>query len=303
MKKVLLILSICLFSVNVAFGMHGLSTKFSDVILSKMKPGMVYSLKQERNIPFTVINNADERKDVEVTIQIPTESQLKENYEPIPDITWVEVVPSEITLEPGEKVDCDIIISIPEDEKYEDRHFQAMIETKSKGLPDLRGISISFALASRIRFSTGQRPDVIIDEYRMRILDALEMEMTPMSMFIRDEIPVGEKVSLDGRDYLSPQVINRGREDYKLELKVAGDAKDYGLTTGYEPIPEDVEVSFKKKKMKIKGRSLNDVVMTVKIPDKEEYRGKQFAFVVIGRVTDFDVPIEVFSRVYFTTED
>ena len=93
MKKCLKIMVAVLLTSRAFATLHSLTTKFSDVILSGMKPGMVYSLKKEKNIPFTVVNNTDEKKDIEVTIQLPSKSQMKENYEAIPDVSWVSIFP------------------------------------------------------------------------------------------------------------------------------------------------------------------------------------------------------------------
>ena len=286
--------------------LHSLTTKFSDVILSGMKPGMVYSLKKEKNIPFTVVNNTDEKKDIEVTIQLPSKSQMKENYEAIPDVSWVSIFPSRFELGPGESMDCDIIISVSPDEQYANRHFQAMIETKSAGKPGgagAMGVSISFALSSRLRFSTGPRPEKIMDEYRQRVFSALQLEISPMSLFVRDALPLGKKVKIDGVSFEVPQVVNKGRESYKLAMALSPKPQEYGLNTEYEALPAEVKVKIKKKKVTSKPRSFTDIAMEIEIPDGEEFYGKKYALVVVGNVQGFDIPIELFGRVYFRTED
>ena len=303
MKKCLII-SVGLLLASQSFAaMHSLTTNFGDVILSSMKPGMVYSLKKEENLPFKVINNAEKKRDIEVTVQVPIISQMTKNYDSIPDVSWISVFPSRFQLEPGESIDCDIIISIPPDEKFENRHFQAMIETKSAGKPGGQGISISFALSSRLRFSTGPRPEKIMDEYRQKIFQALQLEFSPMSLFIRDEIPIGKKVKLNGDVFETAQVVNKGKKAYKLKLRLDKKPKEYGLKPQYELLPKEIKVTFKKKKVKVKSRSIQDIEMQIEIPAEEEFYGKSYAFVVTGTVLDFDIPIEIFSRVYFKTEE
>lgn len=211
--------------------------------------------------------------------------------------------PSDFTLEPGEKIDCDIIISIPDEEKYEGRHFQAMLVSGAGPKPGAKGVTISFALATRLRFSTGPRPEEVLAEYRERILSALDMEMMPMSLFVKDSVPVGEQIRFDGFDRETPQIINRSREDYEMEFELAKKMRDYGIASDYEPLPEEATVSIKTEKLEIRPRSINDVVLDIEIPDAEEFRDRRYAFVVIGRVVDFDIPIELFSRVYFKTEE
>ncbi|MFH1958085.1 MAG: hypothetical protein ABIJ15_06375 [bacterium] len=289
-------------SLSFAKAKHSLSTEFSDVVLSGMAPGMLYSFKKEKRFPYKVINRTDEAEDVEVTVEKPTPSQMKEGYEPVPDVTWVKVFPVSFHLEPGEGTDCDVIISIPDDEKFANRHFQAMIVTKTVGHPDVRGIALTFALASRIRFSTGPSPEAVVAQYRQKIFEALKIDLTPMSLFLSD-VPVGEKVKLDGEVFSTIQLINRGKEDYRLVFTLAADPKIYGLTGDYEPSPTEVKIKFAKKKMKVKKRSINDVFMEVEIPGRDDFYGRQFAFVVKAEVLGFDVPVNLFSRVYLTTEE
>ncbi|GEM_PF-1764396 len=303
MKKCWKILVALLLASQSFAAMHGLATKFGEVILSGMYPGMVYSMKKERKLPYTVINNASERAEVEVTIAKPTSSQLKENYEEIPDITWVKVFPAHFTLEQGEEMDCDLIISIPEEEQFTNRHFQAMVKTQLAAKPYSPGVSLAFSYSSRIRFSTGPRPESIIQEYREKIMEALQIKIEPLSFFIDEKIVPGKKTRLDGRKNNTVQVINRSRENFSFKFSVPSRIKDYGIVTEYEPVPAEVKVTIKKKKMKVKPRSISDIVMEIAIPDKEEFYGKNYAFVVVGKLMGFDIPIELFSRVYFRTEE
>ncbi len=280
---------------------RSLTSEFSDVILSGLKPGMIYSILKEKNVPYRVFNNSEQEADVEVVVEKPRPSQLKQGYEPIPDVSWVKVVPTRFHLKQGEGTKCDVIISVPDDKKYANRHFQAMLVTQTVEKPGARGVAISFALASRLRFSTGPSPEKIMNEYRRKILDALKIELSPLSLFLSD-VPIGRKVKLDGETFSTLQLINKSKKKYKIEFRLAGNPRNYGLTKDYEPMPKEIKVKFKKKKMKAKKRSIRDVVMELKVPDKKEFYGKSYAFVVVGKVLGFDIPIEVFSRVYFKTQ-
>ena len=307
MKKCLNIIAAVLLASQAFASLHSLTAKFSDVILSGMKPGMVYSLKKERNIPYTVANNTAMEREVEVIIQKPIGIQMKGNYEPIPDISWISIFPSRFKLGPGESMDCDIIISILPDSQYENRHFQAMIITKSIEKSIMRGgsagVSVDLAIASRIRFSTGPRPEKIMDEYRQRVFSALQLEISPLSLFVRDALPLGKKVKIDGVNFEVPQVVNKGRESYKLAMALSPRPQEYGLNTEYEALPAEVKVKIKKKKVTSKPRSFTDIAMEIEIPDGEEFYGKKYALVVVGNLQGFDIPIELFGRVYFRTEE
>ena len=293
----------CILSTDLLFAqLHSLSVKFGDAILSGMKPGMVYSFKKEKGLPFTVINNTKKEENVEVKVEKPTKSQLKPHYEPIPDVSWVSVFPSKFKIGPGEKMDCDVVISIPPDKKYENRHFQAMLTVQTVRPPGSSGLSINLVIASRLRFSTGKTPEKLMEEYRDKIYEALKLEISPLSLFIRDEVPVGKKVVL-GKDFDTVQLVNKSNKKHRVSFSLAKKPDNYGLTSGYKALPPEVKVKFKKKKMKSKPKTISDVVMELQIPDREEFYGKSYAFVVVGKVLGFDIPIEVFSRVYFKTQE
>lgn len=281
---------------------HGLSTKFTDVILGGLKPGMVYSVKKEQNLPYGVKNMTDHQVEVEVVVEKPGKTALRKGYEPVPDVSWVKVFPAHFELKPGENTNCDVIISIPREERYANRHYQAMLVTQTVEEPNERGVAISFALASRLRFSTGPTPAKVLEDHRKKVLEALKMDLAPFSLFL-SELPVGKKIKLDGKKFSTLQLVNRGKEDYRIEFQLAKNPERYGLAKDYEPVPEAIKVDFKKKKMKSKKRSINDVIMGMEIPDKEEFYGKNFAFVVVAKILWLDIPVELFSRVYFKTEE
>lgn len=280
---------------------RGLSTKFSEVILSGLKPGMVYSIKKEENLPYKVMNLAEKDVHVEVAVEKPSQDELREGYEPVPDVSWVKVFPTVFHLKPGESTNCDVIIAIPDDEKYTNRHFQVMLITQTVEKPGARGVATSLGVKSRLRFSTGPTPEKVMEEYRNKVLEVLKIDVIPLSLFL-SEVPVGKRIKLDGKNFSTLQIINRGREDYKVEFQVAKNPERYGLTTGYVAMPEEIGFKFRKKKIESKKRSISDVTMELEVPDREEFYGKSFAFVVVVKILSLDIPVELFSRVYFKTE-
>ncbi len=305
MKRCLCVIAMVLFA-NSLFAQqemrHGLSTKFADVNLSGLKPGMVYSIKKEKGLPYKVTNKTDKEIDIEVVVEKPSSSELREGYEPVPDVSWVKLFPKIFHLGPGEGMDCDVIISIPNEEKYANRHFQIMLVTQTVEDPVTRGIAISFAVASRLRFSTGPTPVRALEEHRKKVFEALKMDLTPFSLFL-SELPVGKKIKLGGEEFSTLQLVNRGNEDYRIEFQLAKNPERYGLRKDYQPMPEAIEVDFKKKEMKSKKRSINNIIMGMEVPDEQEFYGKDFAFVVVAEILWFDIPIELYSRVYFKTQE
>ncbi len=301
MKTVLFL--ILMLVISTADAAAGLYVNFTNPVLSGMKPGMVYSLQEEAGLPLTVGNKLDRSVDVVVEIAKASPGDIREGYENIPDTEWLTVYPNEFSLEPGEEMPCEIIISIPNEEKYEGRHFTSRVHIRTRRVPDSPGVHVNLSYANIIRFSTGETPETIMSEYRERIMDSLRITLEPYSVSIRGVKP-GTTVIADGFDNPSPQIINRSRNDYKLTFKSVepGRISRYGIAGEYEPAPDNEWLQLDEENIVSESMSINHLDMEINIPDKEKYRDRKFAFVVVGELNDYDVPIEIFSRVYVWTE-
>lgn len=302
MKKCLVL--ILLLAGFPAEGKAGLRVNFTNPVISGLSPGMVYSLKEQAGIPFTVRNTSEREHNIVVMIQEARGADIREGYENIPDIEWLSVFPGEFSLGPGEEMPCEIIIAIPEGEEFSDRNFTARVLATTRRDPDRPGMHFSLAYASIIRFSTGDTPEAMMAEHRQKIMDSLRITLEPFSVTL-DGVEPGTTFLADGFDVSSPQLINRSRRDYELAFRSVESRRisRYGIGRGYEPAPDEQWLQIKNAKMTSGSMSIEHLQLELNIPDEEQYRGRNFAFVVLGRLTEYDVPVEVFSRVYVRTNE
>jgi len=134
-----------------------------------------------------------------------------------------------------------------------------------------------------------------------KVLEALKITVEPMSLYLSD-VPLGEEIELgSGSEYSTIRLGNFSEETYKLKFKIPKNLDSYGISKDYKSAPDMSWLKLKKGKMKIKGGRIESIGMSLKIPDKEEYRDKNFAFVVVAEILDLDVPVSVFGRVYIKT--
>src|ERR1041385_1618218 len=77
---------------------YTVATRFADVIMEFIQPGKVYNLRTMRNLPYRVENHSNGEADLEVTVEVPPPHEMKNGYEPIPDASWVRVVPNKMKL-------------------------------------------------------------------------------------------------------------------------------------------------------------------------------------------------------------
>lgn len=133
MKKISLILTLCaiLISARVAHAM-GLSTSFGRIIVENIRIGQSYSM-QDNGTPFMIENTGKERLKLKIDILIPEEAELIEGYLPLPDREWIVIGEDSFILPPQSKISTDIIITIPDDERYRGRKYQAYIWSHTEG--------------------------------------------------------------------------------------------------------------------------------------------------------------------------
>ena len=129
---------ICVLAASVCFITHagaaGLSSTFSEVKIENLSIGTSYSTTKEAGLPLNVVNTGDEPIDLKVDILLPEQSELKEGFEPIPDIGWITLENDEFKgVKPKDSAIADVNISIPDDPKYLGKKYQVFIWSHTIG--------------------------------------------------------------------------------------------------------------------------------------------------------------------------
>src|SRR6266700_3893697 len=136
----------------------GMALRFVDVVLENVAPGTSVNLREYRNMPLVVLNNDNEDMDVAVEIVIPEAKEMKEGYEPIPDPTWIKIIPDHFHLGPLASASSDVLVTIPNDSKLLNHHYEAVIwahsDNKNRMIPG-GGVFLEVGLRTRIRMSIG----------------------------------------------------------------------------------------------------------------------------------------------------
>jgi len=130
----------------------GLTTGFSEVSLSDLKIGKSYSTKETAGLPLVVVNTGDEPIDLKVELLLPQPSELKEGFEPIPDLTWIKLEKTEFKdIKPNDAAMTDVVISIPDDARYSGKKYQVFIWSHTVGR------RIGVGLKSKLLFAVSKQ--------------------------------------------------------------------------------------------------------------------------------------------------
>lgn len=268
----------------------GLSARFTDVILDNCAIGESYSLIQEKSLPLTLVNNSSAKMKIKVAVEAPTGEELRDNYEIIPDPSWVKVVPNEFSISAGGVNRSDIIVNIPNDPDLIGKRYQVMIwgHTVDDGF-------LGIGVRLRVRFDIGTR-------YSSLKIEDSQVKMEPFARHI-GEVPVGKKINLSQSGDFVFKVINL--KDHEIELTQVKDYKKMNQVSpeNYEAVEDISWIKISPKKMKIASKSEKLLKVSLKVPKKKEYRGRNFSALLRFSALVGEELESIYSQILFKTEE
>lgn len=151
MKKFLFTFLISFLFVQSAFA-GGLSTNFGEVLVENLALNKSYSMERDAKTPLIITNTSDQKINLKMEVLSPQEGELKEGFEPIPDIEWIQLKQKEFVLKSGKSAKTDVIISIPDDKKHLGKKYQVYIWSHTVG----RAIGVGLKSKLLLTISKGE---------------------------------------------------------------------------------------------------------------------------------------------------
>jgi len=132
----------------------GLSSPFTECVLDSVEPGREYFLTTPRGVPYIIKNISDSQIGVEIIVSRPVESELRNGYSRIPDTGWITVRQRELTLEPGEWKQIEVVLKVPAGREHRGKSYQANISAGTTGglVRPAVGSSVLFTVSERKGF-------------------------------------------------------------------------------------------------------------------------------------------------------
>lgn len=286
----------------------GIAMRFVDITLENVEPGASFNLRVIRNLPMVVINlDGTQGTDVVVESVVPEAKEMKEGYEPIPDPTWIRVLPNRFHLGPKASASSDVVITIPNDPKLIGRHFEAILwaHTDPKASAN-QGTSmlIQAGLRSRLRMSIGgMGPAALQREKALKKLATINtnFSINPDNIFVQD-VPVGSEVDLKDVSKAALKIVNQSDDPVKLRLDSIISDENIQPQSGYVYTPDAKWMKVTPTVITVPGNAIKEVRLKVTIPDKPDYRGKKYMFLVRTTLADESLPLAYNNMIYISTK-
>lgn len=278
-------------------GVYALSTNYAEVLVENLQIGGTYDLTKLANMPLEVGNNSD--KDVQIKVEPGKPAKLAAGFEPIPSPGWVKIKQPEFKLPAGSTFKTDIILTIPRNRKLLGRKFQVDILSKTKTEPAvLQAMQLEFGVTGRLLFTIAP---VVRKDKQPQGAANLNYLVTPERLDVAN-VPLGAPFALQKPDGGKVEISNQGSET--LELKVEAltpEAAGIETTDGYVGFPKADALTFDKTDLQLAGGAKEALGMTLQLPDRPEYLGQKYLFIVSVSPVRGAVAVHRHLRIYVTT--
>jgi hypothetical protein len=274
----------------------GLSTQLGEAVIENLQIGQTYNLRQLANLRLIVNNTSDYSVDLKMDVLYPDSSELKKGSEFIPDISWVKLSKNLFQLAPNENALSDIILTIPEDDKYLGKKYQVTIWSHTLGGSG-GGMFLAYGLKTRIIFTT----DTVKAAKSEAITSSdasVSFTLKPEEIFL-DNVESGKIYDVEKQKGLVLKITNPGERErtFKLQSLTVGNSAAT-LTKEYEDAPNASYLNFSDSTFILAPQGTKTIKMYLNFPEKNEYSGKKYMFVIRAVAIDEKVTTGVYSRLY-----
>lgn len=243
----------------------GISTEFNNIFVENLQPGGVYNLTEVANLPLKVKNTGEEKVGIDIQPVFPQEGSMREGFEIIPSTEWLNLSKTKFEVSPGEYAVTDVIIAVPDDEKYLGKKFQVNIWSCVSGIGSGAGLlSVTPGIEGSLLFSISP----VKTKEKIKPVD-LSFEVNPNELYAAAVSSYGVIGSIEIKN------ISKRTGKYKISRSDINNV-NIRIKDGYEVAPEDIVLSFVPAEIKIKKKKSGIFNVYAEIPEIKKYSGKKF---------------------------
>lgn len=244
----------------------GLSVQPGGLLIQYVKLGQTYDLYEKSGIALIIENKDDKPHTYILTTSKPSEVGNKKwlkGYLEIPDHSWFWFEKNEVTVEAQSKQEVKMFLKIPQEERYYNQHWAVSLGITGK--PE-KGEMLTLAVYPRYQIETEskvglkEKPDGIIG-------------FEPATLIF-------ENLGLEKKEKAKIIIYNNDKKAHRYRIipkiiEVDPTREQIVASPGFSWIPEIKWIRIKKR-LRIEPGETKELIVTVKIPKKEEYQQKKW---------------------------
>ena len=260
----------CLFVCGPA-GASTLSTNFAEVYVDNLKIGGAYNLSETARYPMWVSYSGDVPVDLRFESVAPGSAELKSGYEPVPDASWITISRKSVSLLPDETVTADVTITVPNDEKYLGKKYQAyvLITSVPPKENNAAGMAFSLALKGRVLFTVAPKAPT---QAELKEISRNKARGEAQGVIITPERFMVSASSTDTKAVITQDVplklINPSTEDVKIFIE-AVDPQTNGISVPRGYTKGDIKnIEISKQKVTLKKDGIASIEMKANLNAK-----------------------------------
>jgi hypothetical protein len=275
----------------------GLSTHFGEVLVENLQIGRTYNTQDLIGLPLRVKNESDEPIELLMEPVAPRPDPARKDYEPIPDLSWVRLERTSHTVAPNAEAVSNVFLSIPADPKLKGRRF--MVSLHSYTVPPKAGgtAAISVGLFSKLLFTVSRFEGAPSRQESARVFSVM-----PEDLFLSG-VPAGKPVH-SGRD-LGKSLVLFNPNDFSCTYEVRSipiEGSETKVRVGFDEAPDAGFLTLEEGLFTVPPHSEKTVFFSLAIPAKDEYRGRNFMFLLMTEQRPGTPLVRVYNRVFVFTE-
>gem|GEM_PF-6806992 len=253
----------------------GIITNYGGVVVRNLPIGRSVSMQKLSNLPLVIKNNYPGT--IFVWIETTKPEKLLEEYESIPDPSWVKVESTGVTIPAKAEAKLDVVITIPDQEALMGRKFQTSIQIRTNGPP--KGfIKFGSHNTDKLFFSVAKvKDDQFLNDALAKPRDTA-FDFTPARIDLYHMNP-GQKVEVkdNGQAVVIKNTSNK-KQTYYLTARGLENAVAQADPGSQPANPNDVLVS--PEEVTLKPGEAKELNITVQIPaDLDLAKGPLFCLI------------------------
>jgi len=249
----------------------GIAITPGEITLGNIPAGQTFDMSKMSAVRIVAESLSLEADTINISVYLPSGKSVKNGYEPVPDISWIKVIPEYCSNVVANK-SCEsyFTIFVPADEKYLGKKYQFMVSAQSQDG------AVSLRASTTILFTVSEQ---IIDVPLEMKSNIFKFSVFPPNT--KQEIPIGEKIKLFKSDSSGFIVSNLNNTACRFTFTVLDTSvSDYRIENGFTPAYKTGFLTFETNIVEILAGGAKNIPINIEIPDKKKYRKGKFAFVI-----------------------